>query len=968
MDQHSKAKKKIAVNRKPARIKGLKKRITRAASIYDPSHKSGSAKSQDKRALLKSDAAKNAKSKGRIVGRKNKKSAPSIDDKAAIKRYKLLQDESSKYMNLVETQARKLLEIQQKVMQASMHLEYIRSQHGGYNIPTSVLNSGEKGSKEAVEREKAFFEKHISNLESQVVAENTMRSKEDILQAKLRANIEKIRRTIMSKKETILHISADLDKTKLSIQSMRSNIETVRNTCLKEKKKIDRVAQREKRMMGHIAKQIFTVEHQRREAIARHRMEMTSTKHQVEKKRRAANLEGLATRPAKAGRRLRPSTAANNISTQNIVARRPTTAPKRQNNNFVDPAMQSKSERTFRNQAKKVREEESSRQLASSGIFVSTTIANLGSEGDKALVLPTSPLRSPPPPIRPDFSDDPEAVEDPVRNPRKWLPGEPQKRTDPGADASPQSKTIPHPLGRRGSLIGRAPGRFPKSRLEGRLELLLSHLPKVSKKKQKTKKNQVAASWQLARKQLAQTSLDDNIGVLEATFEKIREKSGIQTIEEFATKFLESEKRQFELVKRIDSLEQHLSNIHANCHALLADREALKTKNAEKSHVGLFTKIKTEIESVNAQGEAYKSLHLKTRQHIKGCILSIGGLLSAIDSPKAREVSGVNAEQALYVEELIEGHGGVNELVIPQFLGSIEERILQLLQIYDVVMKRQDGAPAGGRSSRLSNVSRFVPDRPTSFGETAKQSRGEDHKGSEVGGRLPVKEQLKRKYANSPAWVLNLAVDMRKQVEETTNQHLYKESSKSGDTSDSTYDSSDTSDSDSSLTIEDTEESGISDVSVDSLFGEGYEDEEVQHKKKLEKKKKKEEKTREKQDKRNKILERKKMRRRKKKKKKNMQAQRALVAGKVIGKTKVSIVLPRDEELETSNSDLSDQYNSNSDEEEKPGVVVRPVSKQMMRARAAKLQNRRNEIAHFLSVGHHQRKNLVQYSEFFFCF
>ena len=114
------------------------------------------------------------------------------------------------------------------------------------------------------------------------------------------------------------------------------------------------------------------------------------------------------------------------------------------------------------------------------------------------------------------------------------------------------------------------------------MELLLSLLPEVSKRVKETKKKNAATSWQLARNKIAEQDIGQDIGEIEKIFNKIKEKTGIQTIEDFVKMFLESESRQFEMVKKIEEMEEHLSNIHGNCRALTADKAALESKNSEK--------------------------------------------------------------------------------------------------------------------------------------------------------------------------------------------------------------------------------------------------------------------------------------------------------------------------------------------------------------------------------------------------
>jgi len=175
--------------------------------------------------------------------------------------------------------------------------------------------------------------------------------------------------------------------------------------------------------------------------------------------------------------------------------------------------------------------------------------------------------------LRPNFDDDPFAAHDPTKNPKIWMPGRAQSRNDPCADHRPQSANMPSPLGRRGSLVGRAPGRFGSpSKLSGRLELLLSTLPDIENKKEESEKRGVALSWQLARNQAKQMDVTESIKELENLFDKIRQRTGIETIEKFTEVFMESEARQFTVVKQVEDLEAKLSSsvsLFCCCYCLL---------------------------------------------------------------------------------------------------------------------------------------------------------------------------------------------------------------------------------------------------------------------------------------------------------------------------------------------------------------------------------------------------------------
>ena len=60
------------------------------------------------------------------------------------------------------------------------------------------------------------------------------------------------------------------------------------------------------------------------------------------------------------------------------------------------------------------------------------------------------------------------------------------------------------------------------------------------------------------------------------------------------------------------------------------------------------------------------------------------------------------------------------------------------------------------------NINTPTARRPTTFGEMGVDSRTSTKK---VGGNLPVVEQVRKKFQNSPAWVLKMAVDMRSRLD-----------------------------------------------------------------------------------------------------------------------------------------------------------------------------------------------------------
>tara|TARA_B100000795_G_scaffold186381_1_gene141641 strand:- start:336 stop:1232 length:897 start_codon:yes stop_codon:yes gene_type:complete len=288
-----------------SKMKSISNRIDRAASVYDPDDRleksntsisannskilaghmkqmmskgNGSALDTDTEPILIPSGHITARRHKRLTmvgGTLNVKKKMGSIDQGTVERYKRLQASSLEYMHLIETEARKLLEVQHQVMQASLHLEHIRKEFGGYVTSTTVLNSGERGSKEEMAKEKAFFEQHVSNLESEVVAHNTMVSKEIIVQEKMKSKIDNQRRVIWTKKKALVIINNDIESFRKNCKKYRVQVHELKNECTKEKGRMNRMKATEKVIVNKLAKEISRVHQQKMDAATQFKNNMT---------------------------------------------------------------------------------------------------------------------------------------------------------------------------------------------------------------------------------------------------------------------------------------------------------------------------------------------------------------------------------------------------------------------------------------------------------------------------------------------------------------------------------------------------------------------------------------------------------------------------------------------------------------------------------------------------------------------
>ena len=309
----------------------MEDRIDRAASLYDPSFKSTDrapetsmddsthlpsqskprmAHSKPCKPMPRINASRGKPNKARLNIKSNKdrqkdqkdRQRPfspimSIVDQGIVERYKRLQNSSLEYMHLIEQEARNLLEVQQEVMQVSFHLEHIRKEHGGYVTSATVLNSGERGSKEALAKEKAFFEHHIANLESELVSANKTASKEIILQDKIVIKVNEHRRHIQSKKITLVNMNQDIERYRQDCFATKKEIKESKRECMKEQERMKRMKVTEKSIMYKLDHETNRIHQQKMDAAIQFKNNMTSSKQEVERHRRKVNLERLKSQP-----------------------------------------------------------------------------------------------------------------------------------------------------------------------------------------------------------------------------------------------------------------------------------------------------------------------------------------------------------------------------------------------------------------------------------------------------------------------------------------------------------------------------------------------------------------------------------------------------------------------------------------------------------------------------------------------
>lgn len=662
-------------------------------------------------------------------------------------KYRKLQATSHSYMHLVESEARNLLEMQQKVMKASLRLEQLRQQHGGHITGKSALNSAGPTQEDEV-RKSAGQKRRIANLEKQVQNSNTIMSKELHRQSQMKLDIEEGRHKMMSRKTRVRLLTDDLDEMRRQIGISRAQLNQEKTSCMQLKKTMMEMNNRDQGEASELAALLRNIDRRKRRAQTEFRHSTTHLKQEVEAARRKKNLTLLASkRPATAtpaGNRGKPMGEGSNGQGKPAapVPVRPATAAARPTNGKKRSAGRRVVIVEDENVKSKTRAQ-TAQPKRTPNYAKDSRLRQRHSRRSIRQLRGLSRLERE------------ELQQDPTLNPDKWIPGAPQTREDPSADKSPQSRLIPAPLGRRGNLVGRAPGRFTHAKISGRLELLLSKLPQVAEDKKAIKKKSIASMWQLARQKNSNTRIHASIDEMEKAFERIQKESGVSSIDEFVDIFIAAEKRQYRVVKQVDDMEQQLVQVRKKSVEIqkeIQDIQNLAQTSEKHGKDGLFNKLQSELASIAQRQRVYEANLDDSRMHLQAICGEVERLVATTEQPQARELLQVSKSNP---SESAGAHGGVNSLNLPRIIGILEDRVCHLANLQAAIRMPEE--------ERLRKT-RELMETKKAREQKEQEKQGADVPAKMVGGELSVTQQLERKFKNSPRWVFKMAVEMHENM------------------------------------------------------------------------------------------------------------------------------------------------------------------------------------------------------------
>ena len=214
---------------------------------------------------------------------------------------------------------------------------------------------------------------------------------------------------------------------------------------------------------------------------------------------------------------------------------------------------------------------------------------------------------------------------------------------------------------------------------------------------EKMKKKIARGAWNIGKDKAALTLSQEKVESYEVAFSKIQAATGIQDIDELVDKFIKAEDKNFAMFTHVNKLAAEADNMEQSISDIKAEIEKYKGKsnNTENQRKRILKSLEAKLEKAESKAEHYDSRYKEAMSVVTLLKKGIEGLFSRI---------------GCYTEGFAEmlGNQGVTDSNIMQYLGIIEQRTNEILQMFHAAKKtgsaKQVRAIAGSPTNALTAV------------------------------------------------------------------------------------------------------------------------------------------------------------------------------------------------------------------------------------------------------------------------
>lgn len=213
---------------------------------------------------------------------------------------------------------------------------------------------------------------------------------------------------------------------------------------------------------------------------------------------------------------------------------------------------------------------------------------------------------------------------------------------------------------------------FMRIKSEERAEMMEGELSSQRKKKDEKEKGDKA---------------EETIESYESAFHTIKEATGIEDIDQLVNKFIEVEDKNFALFNYVNELNNEIEQLQEQINESQAEIEKFKSEEVEMAsqRKALLKGLEDNLSSSTEQADQYDTQFKQSKKIIEQLKSGVDSLFNKINCDRSA------------ITDMLGGTSGVTDVNMMQFLGLIEQRTNELLQVHGFVSSKEtdgDSEPA----------------------------------------------------------------------------------------------------------------------------------------------------------------------------------------------------------------------------------------------------------------------------------
>lgn len=213
---------------------------------------------------------------------------------------------------------------------------------------------------------------------------------------------------------------------------------------------------------------------------------------------------------------------------------------------------------------------------------------------------------------------------------------------------------------------------FMRIKSEERAEMMEGELSSQRKKKDEKEKGDKA---------------EETIESYESAFHTIKEATGIEDIDQLVNKFIEVEDKNFALFNYVNELNNEIEQLQEQINENQAEIEKFKSEEVEMAsqRKALLKGLEDNLSSSTEQADQYDTQFKQSKKIIEQLKSGVDSLFNKINCDRSA------------ITDMLGGTSGVTDANMMQFLGLIEQRTNELLQVHGFVSSKEtdgDSEPA----------------------------------------------------------------------------------------------------------------------------------------------------------------------------------------------------------------------------------------------------------------------------------